>query len=121
LTLWCHVDILFKRKKDKEICNNDTLLRKEFKGNPRRCKQIRARLDEFIDADNLEVMRFIPMAHCHELKGNRKGQLAVRLDHGYRMVFEPANEPLPRKSDGGLDWTHVTSVRILRISEDYHD
>ncbi|MBA4366621.1 MAG: killer suppression protein [Desulfobacterium sp.] len=115
------MDILFKKKKDMEICNNDKLLRKEFKGNSRMCKQIKARLDELADADNLEVMRFIPMSYCHELKGDRKGQLAVKLDQGCRMIFEPANEPAPRKSDGGLDWTQITSIRILKISEDYHD
>lgn len=114
------MDILFLNKKDEKLCNSQALLRKKFKGNPRRCKQIRARLDELADADNLEVMRFIPMAYCHELTGDRKGQLSVKLDQGYRMIFEPANDPLPRKTDGGLDWSKLTVVRILKISEDYH-
>ena len=34
-------------------------------------------------------------------------------------LFEPASNPLPRKKDGGLDWTKVTAVRILEI-EDTH-
>jgi len=66
------------------------------------------------------VMRLLPHAHCHELKGNRKGQLAVNLDLGFRMIFEPANEPVPYKPDGGLDWQSVTVVRILKLDEDYH-
>jgi proteic killer suppression protein len=114
------MDILFEKKKDSEICNNDKLLRKEFRGNTRRYKQIKARLDELADADNLEVMRFIPMANCHELKGDRKGQLSVKLDQGYRMIFEPANDPVPLKPDGGLDWSQITAISILKISEDYH-
>jgi len=115
------MDILFKKKKDRNLCNNDALLCKQCKGNPRRYKLIRARLDELADADTLEVMRFIPMAYCHELKGTRKGQLAVKLDQGYRMTFESANNPLPQKTDGGLDWAGVTAIRILKIAEDYHD
>ena len=115
------MDILFKKEKDRKICNNAELLHKEFKGNQRRCKQIRARLDELVDADNLEVMRYIPMAYCHELKSKRKGQLSVKLDQGHRMIFKPANDPLPIKPDGGIDWSRVTAVRILKISEDYHD
>jgi proteic killer suppression protein len=115
------MDILFKSKKDRELCNKDALLRKKYRGNPRRYKLIRTRLDELADAENLEVMRSIPQSHCHELKGSRKGQLAVNLDQGHRMTFEPANEPVPRKADGGLDWSRITAIRILQLAEDYHD
>ena len=115
------MDILFKKQKDRVIANNESKLKQKYKGNPRRSRSIRARLDELADADNLDVMRFLPQVYCHELKGNRAGQLAVKLDKGYRMVFEPADNPVPKKKDGGLDWTRVTAIRILELSEDYHD
>ncbi len=115
------MDILFKRKKDRELANNESKLKKAFRGNPRRVKLIRARLDELADVGNMAVMRTLPQAYCHELKGNRAGQLAVRLDKGYRMVFEVANDPTPEKPDGGLDWTQETAMRILELAEDYHD
>jgi plasmid maintenance system killer protein len=115
------MDILFKRKKDRSLVNDDAKFRLHFKGNPRRIKLIRARLDELADAECLDVMRTLPMAGCHELKGNRAGQLAVRLDKGFRMVFETANNPIPEKPDGGLDWHRVTAIRIVRLAEDYHD
>jgi plasmid maintenance system killer protein len=115
------MDILFKRQKDRVISNDESKLKQKYKGNPRRSKLIRARLDELADAGNLDAMRFLPQAYCHELKGNRAGQLAVKLDQGYRMVFEPANNPVPKKKDGGLDWNQVTAVRILELSEDYHE
>jgi len=54
------------------------------------------------------------------LTGDRKGTLAVDLDHPYRLIFEPANDPVPRKPDGGLDWTKITVIRILEL-RDYHD
>jgi proteic killer suppression protein len=47
------------------------------------------------------------------------GQLALDLDHPYRLIFEPADEPIPTKSDGGLDWNQVTAVRIIGV-ENYH-
>jgi len=115
------MDILFKRDKDAKIANSDAKLRKEFRGNPRRAKLVRARLDELRDADNLEVMQQIPQAGCHELTGNRKGQIAVKLDRGYRMVFECANSPCPEKPDGGLDRMKVTAIRILELAENYHN
>ncbi|MDF1590205.1 MAG: killer suppression protein [Desulfobacterales bacterium] len=115
------MDILFKKQKDRIISNDESKLKQKYKGNPRRSKLIRARLDELTDAENLAVMRFLPQAYCHELKGNRAGQLALKLDQGYRMVFEPADNPVPKKKDGGLDWDRVTAIRILELSEDYHD
>jgi len=115
------MDILFKKQKDRIISNDESKLKQKYKGNPRRSKLIRARLDELADAGNLAAMRFLPQAYCHELKGNRAGQLAVKLDQGYRMVFEPANSPVPKKKDGGLDWSRVTAIRILELSEDYHE
>lgn len=121
MTFSHHMDILFKRKKDRQLANNESTLKKEFRGNPRRSKLIRARLDELADVDDLAAMRSLPQAYCHELKGSRAGQLVVKLDKGSRMVFEVANAPIPRKPDGGLDWSQVTSIRILRLAEDYHD
>lgn len=115
------MDILFKRKKDRDLANEQSKLKREFRGNLRRAQLISARLDELADAEHLAVLRFLPQAYCHELKGRRKGQLAVKLDKGFRMVFEAANEPIPRKPDGGLDWTRVTAIRILNLAEDYHD
>lgn len=32
-----------------------------------------------------------------------------KLKKRFRMVFEVADEPIPRKSDGGLDWTRLDS------------
>jgi plasmid maintenance system killer protein len=121
LTFNFAMDILFKKQKDRGIANDESRLKQTYKGNPRRSRLIRARLDELADADYLDVMRFLPQADCHELKGKRTGQLAVKLDKGYRMIFEPADNPVPKKKDGGLDWTRVTAIRILELSVDYHD
>lgn len=115
------MDIIFNRAKDGELANNPSKLSKKYRGNDRRIKLIRRRLDELRAADNLGVIAYFPAPHCHELRGNRKGQLAVSLDAGCRMIFEPANNPIPRKEDGGLDWNRVTIIRILELSEDYHD
>lgn len=80
---------------------------------------LRTRLDELDAADTLEQMRHIPQANCHELSQNRKGQIAVNLAHPYRLIFRPGNDPIPTKSDGGLDWTKVNVIEVSEIS-DYH-
>ena len=42
------------------------------------------------------------------------------LDHPYRLIFRPANDPIPKKADGGIDWSAVTIIEILGV-EDTHD
>lgn len=111
------MDILFGDQKLAKICGSDTLLIRKF--GPIRARLLKRRLDQFRVAENLAVLRLFPHVRCHELKGNREGTLAVDLDHPYRLVFEPANNPIPRKTDDGLDWAGVTVIRVLSV-EDYH-
>jgi hypothetical protein len=56
----------------------------------------------------------------HELKGDRKGQLSVDLNHPYRLLFGPGHEPIPVLAVGGLDWTKVTRIKISGV-EDTHE
>ncbi len=111
------MDILFQDQKLAKVCNNESLLIR--KHGPVCARLIRRRLDELKVAENLEVLRSLPQMRCHELKGNREGTLAVDLEHPYRLIFEPANDPTPRKPDSGLDWNRVTAIRVLSV-EDYH-
>ena len=110
--------IIFKTTKLKKECNNENLLVKRF--GARRANLLKRRLNELQAALSLDVLRSLPQARCHELKGNRKGQVSVDLDHPYRLIFEPADNPLPKKPDGGLDWNKVTKVRIIGV-EDTHE
>lgn len=57
---------------------------------------------------------------CHELTGNRAGQLSMDLDHPYRLIFTPDHDPRPKRPEGGLDWYQVTAIKILGV-EDTHD
>lgn len=82
-------------------------------------ERLQQRLAELKAADTLEDIRRLPSTRCHELSQNRKGQLAVDLVHPKRLIFEPDHNPVPRKPDGGLDWPHVTRIRVIEII-DYH-
>jgi len=67
-----------------------------------RCaKLIRRRLDELRVANSLQDIRTLPQARCHELKGNHAGKLSVDLEHPYRLLFRPVNEPIPQKVERG--------------------
>lgn len=56
----------------------------------------------------------------HPLKGNRLGEFSLDLHGGVRLVFVPANDPIPVHEDGGTNWAQVTNIRIIEIG-DYHD
>jgi len=87
---------------------------------PQQARLIRRRLDELKAATILDEIRTLPQPRCHELTGDRSGQLSVDLNHPYRLLFRPYNNPIPLKPDGGLDWTEVTQIEILGV-EDTHD
>jgi len=82
-------------------------------------KKIKLRMAVLRAAANPAQVPKSPPDRCHELSVSRPGQFAVDLIHPYRLIFEPANDPVPRKADGGIDLVMVTKIRILSV-EDYH-
>lgn len=111
------MDVYFRTSKFRK--HTQTIASAQREWGERRGKLLRRRLDELVAVTNLEMMRLVPGARCHELIGNLKGKLAVDLDHPHRLLFEPANNPIPRKHDGGLDWTKITAITVTDIL-DYH-
>ena len=79
-----------------------------------RARKLHQRLMELQAARTLSDVSRVPPARCHELTDNRKGQLSVDLDHPYRLLFVPADEPIPYNPEGGLDWEHITEVEIIK-------
>ncbi len=106
--------IVFKNQKFQEQCNNQRLLEKKY--GTKRAKRIRQRLDNLQAATVLEDMRNLP-GRCHELRHDCAGQFSLDLDHPYRLIFEPADDPIPLKPDGGIDWTQVRAIRIIGVKD----
>lgn len=82
-------------------------------------KKVNQRMMELRAASNLEVMKTIPAANCHELKGDRQGEFAVDISGNFRLIFKPDHNPVPRKEDKSIDCIKVTDIQILDIG-DYH-
>ncbi len=80
-------------------------------------RRFKARLDDLDAAQTLEHLRFIPQARCHELHGDRAGQLSLDLEHPLRLIIRPNHDPLPTLPAGGLDWKAVTSVLVVQIAD----
>jgi proteic killer suppression protein len=111
------VDIIFRTTRLQKACTSDKVMQKRW--GAERARRIRQRLGELRAADTLAILGQTGIGRCHELSGNHQGRLSVDLDGPYRLLFEPANEPVPLREDGGLDWTSVTAVLIVGV-EDTH-
>ena len=111
------MEINYKSKKLEKTVADLSTIKKHY---GTMAKAVNIRLNELKHADNLSEIRFLPQANCHELSQNRKGQLSVVVSGNHRIIFEPANEPIPTLEQGGLDWSKVTMITILEIAIDYH-
>mgnify|MGYP001810691420 CR=1 FL=1 len=109
------MEISFKDKKLKELCEQESAAQRELGKNMAR--KLKARLADLIAAANVSELQ---AGRPHPLKGDRVGQFALDLVHPQRLLFEPAHETIPRLEDGGIDWSQVTQIYIIWIG-DYHD
>ena len=109
--------IYFKTRKLQKLCSEESIMRKRLGENM--AGRLQQRMMELKAAESLADVSRLGTARCHELKGNRAGQLSVDLEHPYRLLFMPAIDPVPRKKDGGMDWEQVTEIEIIGI-EDTH-
>lgn len=107
--------IYFKSNKLQKICNKENEAIKKL--GLKMARKLQQRLMELNAAHCLDDISKLPPARCHQLKGNRAGQFSVDLAHPYRLIFIPANDPIPENKDGGLDLSKIDSIEILAIDD----
>ncbi len=109
--------ISFKTTKLQKIFNSEKELKRVF--GQQQAVKIMLRMGVLVAANNLNDISTNSPENRHELHGDRSGQFAVDLKQPYRLIFEPAHDPLPIKEDKGLDLEKITEIIILEV-EDYH-
>jgi len=75
------------------------------------------RLFELQAAESLQEISHHPPARCHELTGKQAGQFSVDLEHPCRLLFVPADNPVPRLKDGGIDRSKIREIEIIDIKD----
>jgi len=111
------MEILFKTSKLRRIMSSGSMLIREFgKENARMIMRRMVLLDAANCLADIPTKR---PTRRHALSGKRKGQYAIDAKHPFRIVLEPADDPVPIRDDGSVDLERVTSIRILGV-EDYH-
>lgn len=112
------MELYFRSRKLRDDCSNEGRAARRW--GRQNARKLGLRLLDLQAAETLADVSPLPPVRCHELTGDRAGQLAVDLHGLVRLIFEPADDPPPRRADGGLDRARVTAIRILEV-EDYHD
>ncbi|MCD6134697.1 MAG: killer suppression protein [Candidatus Omnitrophica bacterium] len=107
--------IYFKTKKLQKLCSKSSEAIKIL--GTKRSKKLKQRMMELAAAETLADISRVPPARCHELTGNRSGQLSVDLEQPYRLLFIPANDLISERKEGGLDWAAVTTIEIIDIAD----
>jgi proteic killer suppression protein len=108
------VEISYRTKKlEKLASNSKERLRKLGK---QRADRFEKRISELKAATCLEDLRHMPQARIHQLKGDRSHQFSADLDQPYRLIFTPTNDPEPRLDDGGWNWSEITIISIIEIT-----
>lgn len=108
------MEIKFKDKHLQDLCNKRAVAVKNL--GDVGARKLRTRLADIAAASRVSDLL---AGNPHPLKGDRQGQFALDLAGGWRLVFAPANEPIPRRDDASIDWSAVTIVSIEYIG-DYH-
>ncbi len=109
------MEINFKTRKLATVLNNSKQIDRKYGSS---AKKIKMRLNDMAIVENLEKLMALPGRH-HPLTGHRNGQFACDLEHPYRLIYQPDNEPLPIDDNNALIYSKVTIVEIIEIT-DYH-
>jgi len=110
------LDVTFATPRLQRLCESQKELRRAH--GDKCAKKLMARLADLRAASYLEEFRRLP-GRCHELDGDRKGQLAMELEGAKRLVLAPS-APNVHRADGGLDWSLVEAVCVIEVV-DYHN
>ncbi len=107
--------ISYSTRKLQKLCT----VEKEMRGTlgPRTAEKLKSQLALIEAAPTLEDLERMPQTRCHEMKGDRRGQISIDLVHPRRLYFVPDHDPVPTKEEGGLDWAAVTQVVIVAIDD----
>lgn len=111
------MELRFAHGKLEKECNDMRLLQRRH--GERRAKLLANRLAVLAAATSLADLwpPYRGPMRCHELTGDRAGQLSLDLDHPYRLLFCPDHTPPPQRPEGGLDWARVTRILILEVAD----
>lgn len=107
--------VSFKTRRLQDVCEAEEELCRAY-GSACATK-VMSRLSDLRAAPTLAHLRHLP-GRCRELVPGRRGQIAIDLGYGRRLIFEPA-AGWPEAPPATDTWAEIDSVRVLDIVD--HD
>lgn len=108
--------ITFADRNLKKYANDNKLAVKKM--GVKRAKIYQRRLGDMAAANSFADLEFLP-GRFHQLAENMKDKWACNLDHPYRLIFEPADVPIPKDEDGKQILIKIKSLEIIKVTN-YH-
>lgn len=109
------MEIGFSTARFEKVCTDKSARQRKL--GSERARKLLMRLDQLSAAADLAEFTKLPQVRCHQLGADRDEQVSADLDGPYRLIFEVADDPIPRKSDGGIDTAAVHRVILIEITD----
>lgn len=116
----CVMEISIRDRKLADVLANERKLQKAY---GRLARNVQMRIDLLRQAKCLSEISHRPPPRRHWMKDTEKSfaiDVKSKKDK-WRIEFDVANDPVPRKEDGGIDLNAVTAIEIVAISVHYGD
>lgn len=113
--------VAYANKRTEKLCNDFRFAKKEL--GEQVAERLFATIDFMRSAANLNDLLCIPTYRLHQLKGKRKGEIALDLGRklGFRLIIKP--EPPFSSEEDALDFSSkcisVMCVMVLEVSNHY--
>lgn len=109
------MEIRFRNARLRALCEQQARAKRRLGSDSAR--KLRARLS---DLEAAACVTELQAGRPHPLTGDRRGQFALGLAGGHRLVFSAVRDSNPLHEDRDIDWSRVTAICIEFIG-DYHD
>ena len=111
------MEIRYKNKRIRDICENEKKAIKKY--NKIIAEKLIFSIEFLKNSNSLKDVADYQNFRLHELKYERKGQLAIDLGKttGYRLIIEPIT--VVNKEKGIISYESINVVEIMEVSNHY--
>ncbi|MFB6318510.1 type II toxin-antitoxin system RelE/ParE family toxin [Saccharicrinis sp. FJH54] len=108
--------IIFADRNLRKYANDNKLAIKKM--GQKRAKLFQRRLEDMSDSESFADLEYLP-GRFHQLTHNRQDHWSCDLDHPYRLIFKPAEDPIPKDNAGKQILIEIKSLEIIEVIN-YH-
>ena len=107
--------VSYQNRKLGEVCNSLKKATRSF--GAKRAKLLFRKLNQLKQVSLLTDLG--KLGKLKEMRGKSESGFRMKVDGGFRIMFDPVNDPLLLLPDGSLDWTGVTEIEIRFVGDDH--